>query len=265
MPDSLPVIIVGAAGRMGREAVKAVLAAPGLRLQGAITRQAGRGQDAGLLVGWEEAVGISVQTDLGQVLDEAPPQSVVVDLTHAESALVHARLALERGLPVVIGATGLQETEIAALRLQAETAQTGVLLAPNFSIGALLMMKFAREAARWFEWAEIIELHHEHKRDAPSGTALRTAELMAEQRSAFQAAGPELPSRGQRVHGIPIHSVRLPGLLAHQQVLFGDVGQTLTLRHDSLDRASFMPGLVLAIERVKALKTLVYGLEQLLD
>lgn len=264
MTPTIPILLSGAAGRMGREAIRAIAQAPHLQLEKAFTRTQGLGEDAGLLVGLP-ALGVSLQTHDAQTLADLPAETVWVDLSHAESAFEHAQEALGRRIPIVIGATGLKTSQIAALQAQAAERQSGILLAPNFSIGALLMMKFAREAARWFEWAEIIELHHERKLDAPSGTALRTAELMAAERARFHSVTPDLPSRGQQVQGIPIHSVRLPGLLAHQEVLFGDTGQTLTLRHDSLDRTSFMPGLLLAIERVKDLKTLVYGLEQLLD
>jgi len=192
---------------------------------------------------------------------------VWVDLSPAESAYTHACQALERQLPVVIGSTGLSPEQITELRHRAHAKQTGVLLAPNFSIGALLLMRFAQQARQYFEWVEIIELHHEKKRDAPSGTAVKTAELMAEvatQMGAMPHPPETHPARGMQVKGIPIHSVRLPGLLAHQEVIFGAEGQTLTLRHDSSHRSSFMPGLLLAIAKVQALKELVYGLETLI-
>lgn len=258
----IPVILAGAAGRMGQEAIRAMSQSPRTRLVGALTRSQGLGQDAGSLVGLPP-LGVTLVNDAHALLQSAPPNSVWVDLTRGESAYHHACTALEAGLPVVIGATGLGEAAIADLSQRAARCRLGVLLAPNFSLGALLLMRFAQEARRYFNWVEIIELHHEKKHDAPSGTALRTAELMHAVAPLPHQEAPH-PARGQQVHGIPIHSVRLPGLLAHQEVIFGAEGQTLTLRHDSSHRSAFMPGLLLAIEKVRTLTQLVYGLENLI-
>lgn len=261
-PTVTPVILVGAAGRMGQEAIRALAAAPGVRLSAAVTRQRGAGQDAGQLVGLPP-LGVNLTTDLAPLLAAAAPGSVLVDLSSGESAAEHAQLALAAGLPVVIGATGLSPQARSLLQEQALVTGCGVLLAPNFSLGALLLMRFAQQARAYFDWVEILELHHEQKKDAPSGTALRTAELLHAVK-AQTCSEPPHPARGQQVYGIPVHSVRLPGLLAHQEVIFGAEGQTLSLRHDSSHRSSFMPGLLLAIEKVQGLKALVYGLEQLL-
>lgn len=261
-----PVILAGAAGRMGLEAIRALTDAPETYLVGALTHRTGLGQDAGTLIGLP-TLGVLLKNQIEELLQRAPVGTVWVDLSPAESAYAHACQALERHLPVVIGSTGLSPEQLTNLRHFAKVQKTGVLLAPNFSIGALLLMRFAQQARQYFEWVEIIELHHEKKRDAPSGTAVKTAELIAEtggQMGDLERHEASHPARGMQVHGIPIHSVRLPGLLAHQEVIFGAEGQTLTLRHDSSHRSSFMPGLLLAIAKVQGLKELVYGLETLI-
>ena len=258
----IPVILAGAAGRMGQEAIRALSQSPRTRLTGALTHQSGLGQDAGTLVGLPP-LGVTLTSNLEALLHQAEAGTVLVDLTRGEIAVSHAQQALRAGISVVIGATGLSAEACEHLHTHAEQGGCGVLLAPNFSLGALLLMRFARQARAYFDWVEIIELHHEHKKDAPSGTALRTAELLHAVKASEHTEAPH-PARGQQVHGIPIHSVRLPGLLAHQEVIFGDTGQTLTLRHDSSHRSSFMPGLLLAVEKVQSLKGLVYGLEHLL-
>jgi 4-hydroxy-tetrahydrodipicolinate reductase len=218
------VAVAGAAGRMGQTVCDTVEAA----------------QDMELVARADPALGSSVQEAL-----EARPQ-VLVDFTTPATALDNARLAVRAGVHVVIGTTGFDAGELTSL-----TGPGNVFAAPNFAIGAVLMMRFAQEAAVHMARAEIIELHHDRKLDAPSGTAKLTATRMLE-------AAPELGD-------VPIHSVRLPGLVAHQEVIFGDVGQTLTIRHDSVDRESFMPGVLLAIRRVGQLTASpVVGLETLL-
>ncbi len=218
--DPIRVAVAGAAGRMGTAVCEAVEGADGLTL-------AGRA---------DPALGTSVADVLGDA-------DVLVDFTQPESALPNAREALAAGVHVVIGTTGFDLDDLAGL------SGANVLVAPNFAIGAVLMMRFAAEAAALMPSAEIVELHHDKKLDAPSGTAARTAKLMKD-------------SSGNEV---PIHSVRLPGLVAHQEVIFGGTGETLTIRHDALDRSSFMPGVLLAIRRVADLPTSpVVGLENLL-
>ncbi|MEB3330769.1 MAG: 4-hydroxy-tetrahydrodipicolinate reductase, partial [Candidatus Sericytochromatia bacterium] len=180
-----------------------------------------------------------------------------------------AEAALAAGVRPVIGTTGLTADQLAALGAQAKARDLGVLVAPNFALGALLMMRFAAEAARYFAHAELVELHHDRKRDAPSGTALRTVEAMQAERSAFAppaVAGEEtLPgARGGEAAGIRVHSIRLPGLLAHQEVLLGGEGQLLTIRHDAFSRACYMPGVLLGIRRILDRTGLVHGLEHLL-
>jgi 4-hydroxy-tetrahydrodipicolinate reductase len=218
------VAVAGAAGRMGATVCEAVEGAGDMLL-------AGRADPA-------------LGTALADVLGDA---DVVVDFTRPDTALANALECVEAGVHVVIGTTGF---DMEPLRELGPDARANVFFAPNFAIGAVLMMRFAAEAAKHMARAEIVELHHDRKLDAPSGTAARTAELMAE------AAG------GREV---PIHSVRLPGLVAHQEVILGDVGQTLTIRHDSIDRQSFMPGVLLAVRRVASLeRSPLVGLEHLL-
>jgi 4-hydroxy-tetrahydrodipicolinate reductase len=219
------VAVAGAAGRMGQTVCRAIEAAEDLELTGRA----------------DPALG----TTLAEVLDSA---DVLVDFTIPATAVANAREAIAAGVHVVIGTTGFDPRELDDLR----SAKANVFIAPNFAIGAVLMMRFAAQAARHMAKAEIIELHHDTKVDKPSGTAARTAALMA------QASG-----RGEPP---PIHSVRLPGLVAHQEVILGDVGQTLSIRHDSTDRESFMPGVVLAIRRVGSLtESPLVGLERLLE
>jgi 4-hydroxy-tetrahydrodipicolinate reductase len=218
------VAVAGAAGRMGQTVCRAVEGAEDLELTG-------RADPA-------------LNTPVSEVLANA---DVLVDFTVPTSVVANAREALAAGVHVVIGTTGFDPSELAG------ATGANIFVAPNFAIGAVLMMQFAVQAARHMAKAEIIELHHDAKVDAPSGTAARTAALIAD------ASG-----RGQ-APPIPIHSVRLPGLVAHQEVIFGDVGQTLTIRHDSVDRESFMPGVLLAIRRVGSLtESPVVGLEHLL-
>ena len=220
------VAVAGAAGRMGETVCEAVQGAEDLELVG------------------------RADPLLGSSLEEVlPGAEVVVDFTQPDSALENARACLRAGVHIVIGTTGFDPSPLIEAAA-AERPRANVLIAPNFAIGAVLMMRFASEAAMHMGKAEIIELHHDRKLDAPSGTAARTAELMA------AAGGHEPP---------PIHSVRLPGLVAHQEVIFGDLGQTLTIRHDSISRESFMPGVLLAVRRVGGLREpVVIGLESLL-
>ncbi len=257
------IIITGAAGNMGQAAVKAIAEADDLKLVAAITRETGLGQDAGTFAGLKSPLGLLLSNDLAPVLKQMK-SGVLVELTQGEAAYQHASQALEAGVSVVLGATGLNERQLQALSQLSKKQQTGIVVAPNFSIGALLMMRFAAFASQYFDWAEIIELHHQHKRDAPSGTALKTAQLICATNPDIQTASPDFAARGDQSTGVPIHAVRLPGLLAHQEVIFGGIGQTLTLRHDSIDRASFMPGLLKAITAVQEIQHYVYGLDQII-
>ena len=262
------VVVAGAAGRMGRAAVRTISRREDMTLVGALGRRTAVGQDAGSAAG-AGAIGVAITANLPEIFLVGRP-TVLVDLSAGDAAAEHALTSLDHRVSVVIGATGLSTDAVASLRERAESQGVGVILAPNFALGALLMMEFARRAARFFPHVEIIELHHDRKRDAPSGTAARTARLVAAARgSAPPPAVTETTTvegaRGGSVDGVRVHSVRLPGLVAHQEVLFGGPGQTLAIRHDSTSEESFMPGLVLAIQRVGGLTHLVEGLEHVLD
>ncbi len=216
----------------------------------------------------EACDGLPVYTDLDACLVEARPR-VIVDFTNAAWTPQLAEAALARGINLVVGTTGLPAAFIEQLEAECRARKVGAVVASNFALGAVLMMEFARQAARFFESAEIIELHHDQKVDAPSGTAKTTAEMMVRERGRpFGHAPTEketLPgTRGGELGGIAIHSVRLPGLVAHQEVLLGSLGQTLTIRHDSTGRDSFMPGVLAAVRAVTKLDHLVVGLDSLL-
>jgi len=247
--EPIRVGVIGARGRMGTEVCKAVDAAPDLDLVAAVD-----------------------QGDELSAIAEAGAE-VVVDFTTPAVVMDHVRWAIDQGIHAVVGTTGFTEEKYDQIRQWlANRPDLGVLVAPNFAIGAVLMMEFAARAARYFTSAEIIELHHPNKVDAPSGTARRTAELIAAARR--EAGLGEMPdattdelagARGSQVAGIRVHSVRSAGLVAHQEVLFGTAGETLTIRHDSYDRASFMPGVLLAIRAIKQRPGLTIGLNPLLS
>ncbi|MEU7317666.1 4-hydroxy-tetrahydrodipicolinate reductase [Streptomyces sp. NPDC007083] len=247
--SKLRVAVLGAKGRMGSEAVRAVEGAEDMELVAAL----GSGDPLRTL------------TDAGA--------EVAVDLTRPDAVMGNLEFCLAHGIHAVVGTTGWTEDRLATVRAQLAAAPgTGVLIAPNFGIGAVLTMRFAQQAARFFESVEVVELHHPGKADAPSGTAVRTAQLVAEARGA--AGLPAQPdatttalegARGADVDGVPVHAVRLRGLVAHQEVLFGDEAETLTIRHDSLHRSSFMPGVLLGVRKVPASPGLTFGLEHFLD
>ncbi|WP_367045303.1 4-hydroxy-tetrahydrodipicolinate reductase [Streptomyces sp. Je 1-332] len=247
--SKLRVAVIGAKGRIGSEAVRAVEAADDLELVAAL----GRGDSLDTLV-------------------ETGAQ-VVVELTNPDSVMGNLDFCVRHGIHAVVGTTGWTDDRVAQLEASlAASPKTGVLIAPNFSIGAVLTMKFAQIAAPYFESVEVVELHHPNKADAPSGTATRTAQLIAEaRRAAGSAPQPDATTtaldgaRGADVDGVPVHSVRLRGLLAHQEVLLGGEGETLTVRHDSLHHSSFMPGILLGVRRVVSTPGLTFGLEHFLD
>ncbi|WP_409483402.1 4-hydroxy-tetrahydrodipicolinate reductase [Arsenicicoccus dermatophilus] len=247
MSDTIKVSVIGASGRMGSTVCDAVEAATGLELVGRFDQ----GDDLG---------------DLGGA-------DVVVEFSIPDASPANVAHCVERGVHCVVGTTGWSEERLATLREQVEAAPegTGVLIAPNFAIGAILMMSFAARAARFYESVEVVELHHPRKVDAPSGTAARTADLIgAAREEAGLAPIPDATehdpdgARGARVHGVPVHSVRLRGLVAHQEVLLGGEGEMLTIRHDSFDRVSFMPGVVEGVRRVAEHPGVTVGLEHYL-
>lgn len=256
MSDPIRVAVSGACGRMGREVVRAVLSADDMALVGMCD-----------IAGSPEVSEVPFEADVGVLLEKTRPDALVV-FTVPAAAMDHVRIAFAHGVRPVVGTTGITTENVDEMRALAKSGGVGALIAPNFAIGAVLMMKFAAEAAKHMPAAEIVELHHDKKLDAPSGTAIKTAEMIAAARGgAPPSTGVEAgnqASRGGEFNGIRIHSVRLPGLVAHQEVLFGGLGQTLTIRHDSLDRQSFMPGVLMAIRHVVRSDNVVYGLENIL-
>ncbi|MCH9643243.1 MAG: 4-hydroxy-tetrahydrodipicolinate reductase [Gammaproteobacteria bacterium] len=186
---------------------------------------------------------------------------IVVDFTTPSAVYDNCKIIIANKVHPLIGTTGLSNHQIDELKTHCNEQKLGAIIAPNFSLGAILMMKYAKDAASYFPDREIIEMHHDQKIDAPSGTAFKTAELMAENCNQNDTNGQTDPSRGKSHHGIPIHSIRLPGLFAHQSIMFGNLGETLTIRHDALNRAAMMPGVLLACRKLPKLDHLVYGLE----
>ena len=236
--------VLGARGRMGSEVVKAVNEASDLELVAAL--------------------------DLGDSLDALVSNGaqVVVDFTTPDSVMANLEFLISKNINAVIGTTGFDDARITKIKSLLASSKSGVLIAPNFAIGAVLMMEFATKAAKYFESAEIIELHHPNKVDAPSGTAARTADLMSKARKeAGLAPMPDATTssldgaRGATVGDIPVHSVRVRGLVAHQEVLLGGIGETLSIRHDSIDRVGFMPGILLGVRQVITHPGLTFGLE----
>jgi 4-hydroxy-tetrahydrodipicolinate reductase len=264
----LKVLVNGADGRMGRTVVKAVYDDADLQFVGGVSIT-NIGEDAGELAGVGK-LGLPIKGDLGSAIDELKPD-VVVDFTAPRAIFGNAKTVIEHNTNMVVGTTGLTPDQRAELGAMADAHKTCLFIAPNFSIGAVLMMKVSEIIAPYMPDAEIIELHHNNKLDAPSGTAIMTANKMAAARAAANAsAAPDKThesldgARGAKVDDIPIHSVRLPGYVAHQQVLFGGYGELLTIRHDSLDRKSFMPGVILAVKKVGSHPGLTVGLENFL-
>ncbi len=260
------VLVSGAAGRMGKEVLKTIWGAADTELVGAVDPMA-VGVDVGNLLGLGET-GIKVQGDLEAALTEIKPE-VMVDFTTPKTVFANARLSLQKQVRPIIGTTGLSPEQIAELQQLAQENGVGGLIAPNFAVGAVLMMKMASITAKYLPHVEIIELHHDKKLDSPSGTAIKTAELIEASRQETVAANvastEKIPGcRGGDKNGIHIHSVRLPGLVAHQELIFGGVGETLTIRHDSISRESFMPGVLLAVRKAPELKELVYGLDNII-
>jgi 4-hydroxy-tetrahydrodipicolinate reductase len=241
------VAVLGAKGKVGATMVQAVVEAPDLTF----------------------TAGVDAGDPLSELVDSRT--DVVIDFTHPDVVMDNLKFLIDNGIHAVVGTTGFTDERMSQVQdWLAAKPDVAVLIAPNFAIGAVLSMHFAQQAARFFESAEVIELHHPHKADAPSGTAARTARLIAEARRELPP-NPDATStgldgaRGANVDGIPVHSVRLAGLVAHQEVLFGTQGETLTIRHDSIDRTSFVPGVLLAVRKVAERRGLTVGIEPLLD
>ena len=266
--NMIRVMVNGAGGKMGREVVKAVHADSELTMIGGIDPSKA-GQDVGTVAGIEP-LHITMAETIDEVLSDNKPD-VIVDFTNPAVIFENAKKILSAGVHIVIGTTGLTEEQRNELNEIGLKHNANCLVAPNFSLGAVMMMKVAAELAPYFPDVEIIELHHNHKYDAPSGTSILTAKLINDAKEAANVTGSEdltresLPgARGAKVDNVTIHSVRLPGYVAHQQVLFGGYDETLTIRHDSLSRLSFMPGVVLACKKISSKPGLIYGLEHYL-
>jgi len=258
----IKVVVHGAAGRVGQEVVKAVCQEKDMVLVGAIDLKVTG--DSLVLPDGKGSVPFS--TNLAAVLDACEPD-VVVDFSTAKASMPMIRMAAKKGVNLVIGTTGFSAYELKEIEKLAGANEIGIVAAPNFALGAVLMIHLAKIAGKYIDHAEIIELHHDKKLDAPSGTSLLTAKAMEEARGKPflpPAAGKSAASRGQSVEGINIHSVRMPGLMAHQEVIFGTSGQTLSIRHDTINRECYMPGVLLAIKAAVKQKGFIYGLDKLL-
>jgi 4-hydroxy-tetrahydrodipicolinate reductase len=267
----IPVIVAGATGKMGRETIKAIAQCHDMVLIGA-TGRTYLGEDIGEVIGIEP-LEIPVTNDLEVLLAQGAQEkqwAVMVDFTHPSLVYEHIRSAIAYGVRPVIGTTGLSMAQLRDLEIFADKASMGCVIVPNFSIGMVLLQQAAIAACQYYEHAEIIELHHNRKADAPSGTAIQTAHLLSELGKTFNSAlvqeNEQIPgARGAKIgENLRIHSIRLPGLIAHQEVIFGALGETYSLRHDTSDRLCYMPGVLLAIRKVIGLKNLIYGLEKLL-
>lgn len=249
------VVVIGAAGKMGREALKALTSEHGFEVVSTVVRSTA-------------IEGFANDPDLVTAVARTQPDAVL-DLSLAAAARGNAEVALSNRLPYVSGVTGITEADLTAIEGWTREFDTPAMIVPNFAIGAVLMMRFAEMAARWLPDAEVIERHHEMKLDAPSGTAMLTAQRIGHARTTpgtvpptqtFKAEG----ARGGTVEGVPVHSLRLPGSLAHQEVFFGAPGETLVIRHDAADRSVYMPGIRLCLNRVASLKGLTFGMDDLL-
>jgi 4-hydroxy-tetrahydrodipicolinate reductase len=260
----IKVIVHGALGKVGREIVNAVYHDAATQLVGAVDIDAKKKT----LSLPDDSGEVPLSTDVLEILQKCPAD-VMVDFTVAKATMPAARAASKKGVNLVIGTTGLSAAEFKELEKLAKDNGTGIAAAPNFALGAVLMMHLAKIAAKYMDYAEIIELHHNQKADAPSGTALTTARAMAEARGKPFPQPHDIEknyrSRGETVEAIPIHSVRLPGLMAHQEVLFGAAGQTLSIRHDTINRECYTPGVLYAIKEVFKRKGYTYGLDKLLN
>jgi 4-hydroxy-tetrahydrodipicolinate reductase len=250
---------------MGREVVKAVTAADGMSVVAAVDT-ANIGADAGEIAGIP-STGIKISDNLATAIKLSDAE-IIVDFTRPDVIMSNLRIAVPLKVAAVVGTTGITAENKAELEKISSESGSQIFIAPNFAIGAVLMMEFAKKAVKYFDYAEVIEYHHEKKLDAPSGTALRTAEMMKDvvtgrlDEVANKEHGEE--SRGMAVGNIRVHAIRMPGYVANQEVIFGGLGQTLTIKHDTINRESFMPGVVLAINKVKSLKGVVVGLENIM-
>jgi 4-hydroxy-tetrahydrodipicolinate reductase len=264
----IKVAINGALGNMGREVVRAIHNDAELELVAAIDVNGKNSGDIGEVAGIGKN-GVPIHNDMAATLQRIKPD-VAVDFTSPFTVMQNIETVLAAGVRPVVGTTGITEADLEKIQAWSDKYATAAIIVPNFAIGAVLMMLFAAQAAKYLPEAEIIELHHDRKLDAPSGTAIKTAEMIMKSRGvSSRQAVDELEkvkgARGGNMDGVHLHSIRLPGLVAHQEVIFGGVGQTLTIRHDSMDRTSFMPGVLLAVKEVMKRQGVTYGLENILN
>lgn len=268
MENKIRIIIAGPRGRMGREAVYLTGRTEHFDLV-AVVDHKNEGMMLSDLDGFQQFKNVPIYTDIKECFENVQAD-VLIDLTTPEAGMYHTKMALHYNVRPVVGTTGFTANDLEELERICHETQLGCIIAPNFAIGAVLMMKFAQTAAKYFNDVEIIEMHHDQKLDAPSGTAVKTAEMISAVRETKRQGHPNEKetlkgARGADFSGMRIHSVRLPGLVAHQQVLFGSNGQTLMIRHDSYNRESFMSGVKVSVETVMELHSLVYGLENILE
>jgi 4-hydroxy-tetrahydrodipicolinate reductase len=260
--NTIRVLVHGAAGRVGQEVVRAVCEDKALKLVGAVDLKV----TIDPLSLPDGSGSVPFTSDIEKAIEKCEPD-VMVDFSIAKASMPAVRTAARHNVNMVIGTTGFTPADFDEMKKLAEASEIGIVAAPNFALGAVLMIHLARIAGKYLDHVEIIELHHDRKLDAPSGTAALTARAMAEARGRPflpPAAGEHTPSRGQAVEGVDIHSVRLPGLMAHQEVIFGAPGQTLSIRHDTINRECYMPGVLLAVKEVVKRKGFIYGLDNLL-
>jgi 4-hydroxy-tetrahydrodipicolinate reductase len=263
--EPITVLVHGALGKMGKEVVAAISRDPELKLVGAVDTKATKDQ----LTLPDGLKKVPLSTELSSLLEASHPK-VLLDFTIAEAAMSAARLALKKSVNVIIGTSGLSEDNLNEISQLSEANKVGAIVAPNFTIGAAVLLNAVKDAAKHFDYVDIIEMHHHEKVDAPSGTALATAKAMVQSRGKpflYSKTKKETLSgtRGGEIDGVAIHSVRLPGFVASQEVVFGGQGQTLSFRHDTIGRECYMPGVMLAIKEVVHRKGLIYGLDTLLN
>ncbi len=261
--ERIKVVVYGASGRVGQEVVKAVCREPEMQLVGAVDVNV----PAEYLTLPDGSGTVPFSADLAAIIESCQPD-VIVDFSIARASMPAVRTASKRGVNMVIGTTGFTADDLDEMQKLAEANEIGIVVAPNFALGAVLMMHLAKVAGKYFDHAEIIEQHHDRKLDAPSGTSQMTARVMAEARGKPflppAVVGEDSPARGKSVEGVNIHAVRLPGFMAHQEVILGTDGQTLRIRHDQISREAFMPGVLLAVKEVMKRKGFIYGLDKLL-
>ncbi|MBQ7530072.1 4-hydroxy-tetrahydrodipicolinate reductase [bacterium] len=266
--NSVPVVVSGATGRMGREIVRTILEQVGFELVAALGHARSLGEDIGELVTGEPC-GVLVSTDIDEAM-QAARGGILIEVSTGSFVRDVVLKAIEYNVACVIGTTGVSNVDMDEITTIANAKHHPVLFVPNFAMGAVLMIKFAKMASKYFRWAEIIEKHHERKLDAPSGTAIHTAESMARAsggnfRSPIEGQESVKGARGGKLGGVTIHSMRMPGFLASQDVVLGSQGETLTISHQAISRECFMSGVVLAIQKIRSIDGVVVGLENVID